>query len=105
MTRDEMREKAAEAAYEALRGREHPIWREADGLQRMCAFICFDAMVAAIESTGHVVVPREPTEEMQHSGGAALYYNWIETDEYRTEVAAGAIYQAMLTAYGQEGKS
>ena len=56
-----------------------------------------NTILAAIEASGHRIVPVEPTEEMVEAGQE------IRDDDYDGKWAVN-IYRAMLTAYGQKGE-
>lgn len=99
---DDLREKAAKAAYDRLRAADTPPWDQADGMQRMCAFIVFDAVSDAIESAGYRIVPVEPTEEMVGIGVSTVRVG--ANDRELTQDIPRA-YRAMRAAYGQGEKS
>lgn len=89
MRKDELREKVARslaATFNRLADPEGDLWEE--WLDET------DAALAAIESTGHVIVPREPTEEMVEAGQET------RDDDYDGKWAVN-IYRAMLTACGR----
>lgn len=100
MTRDEMREKMARSLAAAFNGDVDP---EGDLWEGWLNEI--DAILAAIESTGHVIVPREPTKEMVEAG-CHKYSPGMSGSLLRSaRRLIVLVYRAMLTAYGQEGKS
>lgn len=84
MTRDEMRDKAIQAADFAL----FFGGRRSGRVDKVV-----DAVFTAIESTGHVIVPREPDQERI---GAA-------TTRGMDSLTAMFAYDLMATNYGQEG--
>lgn len=56
-----------------------------------------DIVIAAIEASGHRIVPVEPTEEMVMAG--IINAGWPDEDDDRDDIAS--LYRAMLTAYGK----
>lgn len=53
-----------------------------------------DAILAALDAAGLVVVPREPTPEMWAASGTAV----IKTGPRHHDIVSEAVYQAMLAA-------
>lgn len=94
MTRDEMREMLALSQCSLLQ--DGVCVGRRSGVCFDCGLIA-DKLLAAIESTGHVIVPIDPTDEMVCAGGSQFTRGGVRAGSSTAE----RIYDAMLTAYGQ----
>jgi len=103
MTMDDLREKVALAIHLADRDcgvQWDRLSLSSQGTYRVMA----SAALAAIEASGHRIVPVEPTEEMAEDGGRALVHpsSYMGGAPALAKRDAIRIYRAMLTAYGQK---